>query len=311
MGMQMNLGEKIKAYFQEAEIYQTQGLLVESLEKFRVIEGLIKASHNIRNRDGLLKKISARIEYLKKTIQRLDGSNKPPEASPDAQSLMKEMYSFDDPAAKGSASLGGAIALAKFGQYDKAIEEFNRLLDQDALRLDAAKNILWCWLEQNYADYAVSLYQKWRKSNIFPPSEISVIQNYFKDLIKLKGLNLELEIDGLESEQTVEPDSELDEDELLDINSVRFALSRGSREGEKIEMEVSFQSGQYIRTIIPRKEKELIESIKPGDLFKDMVFYSSMAIFSGEGYVSSRSEISAGPKKGDTSLEIKIIKVVS
>jgi hypothetical protein len=113
--MQMNLGEKIKAYFQEAEIYQTQGLLVESLEKFRVIEGLIKSSHNIRNRDGLLKKLSVRMEDLKKTIQRLDGSNKPPEASPDAQKLMKEMYSFDDPAAKGSASLGGAIALAKFG----------------------------------------------------------------------------------------------------------------------------------------------------------------------------------------------------
>ena len=307
----MNLGEKIKAYFQEAELYQTHGLLAESLEKFRAIEGLIKANQNIRNRNSLLEKLSTRVESLKKTIQRLDGSNKPPQASPDAQSLMKEMYSFDDPDAKGSASLGGAIALAKFGQYDKAIEEFNRLLEVDSLRLDAAKNLLWCWIEQNYAEYAVSLYQKWRKAKLFPPAEISVIQNYFTELIKHKGLDLELEIDGLESQKTVEPDSELDEDELLDINSVRFTLPRGKREGEKIEMEVSFQSGQYIRMIIPRKEKDLIESIKPGDLFKDMVFYSPVAIFSGEGYVSSRNEINAGPKKGDSSLEIKIIKIVS
>ncbi|MFZ2630973.1 MAG: hypothetical protein WA081_21580 [Desulfosalsimonadaceae bacterium] len=307
----MNLGEKIKAYYQEAELYQTHGLLAESLEKFRAIEGLIKANQNIRNRNKLLEKISTRIELLKKTIQRLDGSNKPVQAPPDAQSLMKEMYSFDDPDAKGSSSLGGAIALAKFGQYDKAIEEFNRLLEQDALRLEAAKNLLWCWIEQNYADYAVSLYQKWRKAKLFPPSEIASIQNYFTELIKEKGLNLELEIDGLESQQTVEPDSELDEDELLDINSVRFALPRGKREGEKIEMEVSFQSGQYVRMIISRKEKDIIESIKPGDLFKDMTFYSSVAIFSGEGYVSSRSEIDAGPKKGDFSLEIKIIKIVS
>ena len=307
----MNLGEKIKAYYQEAELYETHGLLVESLEKFRAIEGLIKANQNIRNRNKLLEKISTRIESLKKTIQRLDGSNKPVQAPPDAQSLMKEMYSFDDPDAKGSASLGGAIALAKFGQYDKAIEEFNRLLDQDALRLEAAKNLLSCWIEQNYADYAVSLYQKWRKAKFFPPAEIASIQNYFTELIKQKGLNLELEIDGLESQQTVEPDSELDEDELLDINSVRFALPRGAREGEKIEMEVSFQSGQYVRMIISRKEKEIIESIKPGDLFKDMMFYSSVAIFSGEGYVSSRNEIDAGPKKGDFSLEIKIIKIFS
>ena len=307
----MNLGEKIKAYYQEAELYQTHGLLAESLEKFRAIEGLIKANQNIRNRNKLLEKISTRIELLKKTIQRLDGSNKPIQASPDAQSLMKEMYSFDDPDAKGSSSLGGAIALAKFGQYDKAIEEFNRLLEYDKLRLDAAKNILWCWIEQNYADYAVSLYQKWRKAKFFPPSEIASIQNFFTELIKQKGLNLELEIDGLESQQTVEPDSEIDEDELLDINSVRLALPRGKREGEKIELEVTFQSGQYIRMIIPRKEKELIESIKPGDLFKDMTFYSPVAIFSGEGYVSSRNEIDAGPKKGDSSLEIKIIKIVS
>ena len=240
----MTLGEKIKAYFQEAELYQTHGLLAESLEKFRAIEGLIKANQNFRNRNKLLEKISTRIEVLKKTIQRLDGSNKTPEAPPDAQSLMKEMYSFDDPEAKGSASLGGAIALAKFGQYDKAIEEFNRLLEQDALRLEAAKNLLWCWIEQNYADYAVSLYQKWRKAKLFPPSEIESIQNYFTELIKQKGLNLELEIEGLESQQTVEPDSELDEDELLDINSVRFALPRGKREGEKVELEISFQSGQ-------------------------------------------------------------------
>ncbi|RJP86090.1 MAG: hypothetical protein C4518_14705 [Desulfobacteraceae bacterium] len=307
----MNLGEKIKAYYQEAELYETHGLLVESLEKFRAIEGLIKANQNIRNRNTLLAKISARIETLKKTIQRLDGTKKAPQASPDAQSLMKEMYSFNDPEAKGSSSLGGAIALAKFGQYDKAIEEFNRLLDQDALRLDAAKNILWCWLEQNYGDYAVSLYQKWRKTKLFPPEEIASIQNYFSALVKQKGLNLEIEIDGLESQQTVEPDSEIDEDELLDINSVRFALPRGAREGEKVELEVSFQSGQYIQMIMPRKQKELIESIKPGDLFKDMTFYSSVAIFSGEGYVSARNEINAGPKKGDSSLEIKIIKIIS
>lgn len=305
----MTLGDKIKAYYQEAELYETHGLLVESLEKFRAIEGLIKANQNIRNRNSLLEKISARIETLKKTIQRLDGSKKAVEASPDAQSLMKEMYSFDDPEAKGSSSLGGAIALAKFGQYDKAIEEFNRLLEYDALRLEAAKNILWCWLEQNYGDYAVSLYQKWRKANLFPPTEITSIQNYFIELIKEKGLNIEIELEGIESQQTVEPDSEIDEDELLDINSVKFALPRGTREGERVELEVTFQSGNYIRMIIPRKEKTLIESIKPGDLFKDMTFYSAMAIFSGEGYVSSRNEINAGPKKADTSLEIKIIKI--
>ena len=63
--------------------------------------------------------------------------------------------------------------------------------------------------------------------------------------------------------------------------------------------------------IIPRKEKNLIDSINPGDLIKDIVFYSPVAIFYGEGFVSSKNAIDAGPKKGDFSLEIKIIKIVS
>jgi len=112
-------------------------------------------------------------------------------------------------------------------------------------------------------------------------------------------------------QEDVEPDSEIDDDEILDISAARFVLPRGPKEGEKIELEISFQSGKYIRMIIPRREKNLIDSINPGDLLKEIVFYSPVAIFSGEGYVSSKNEIDAGPKKGDYSLEIKIIKIIS
>ncbi len=305
----MDLGNKIKKYYKEAELYNSHGLLNEALEKYKSIDGLVKSTRNIRNREGILKQIALKIELTSKKLQKLDGVKATPEVAEDAQSLMKEMYTFDDPEAKGSSALGGAIALAKFGQYDKAIEELNRLLEYDKLRLEAAKNILWCWVQQNYTDYAVSLYQKWRKNKLFPPEEVDSIQAYFTELIDSAGGDHE--IDELESQRTVEPDSEIDDDEILDISAVRFVLPRGPKEGEKIELEISFQSGKYIRMIIPRKEKDLIDSINPGDLLKEIVFYSPVAIFSGEGYVSSKNEIDAGPKKADYSLEIKIIKIVS
>jgi len=307
----MNLGEKIKKFYQEAELYNSHGLLPEALEKYRAAEGLIKANKNIKNRNTILKQISIRVSELNKSIEKLNAQDttKAPKVEKKAQSLMKEMFSFDDPEAKGSSSLGGAVALAKFGQYDKAVEEFNRLLEYDSLRLEAAKNILSCWIQQNYDDYAVTLYQKWAKTNFFPPEEMAVIQDYFNKLMEEHGI--EHEIEELETQRTVEPDSEVDDDEILDINSVKFALTRGEKEGERIELEISFQSGKYVRMIIPRKEKGLLDSIKAGDLLKDIDFYSPVAIFSGEGYVSSKSEIDAGPKKGDYSLEIKIIKIVS
>ncbi|MCK5783021.1 MAG: hypothetical protein KAH06_01125 [Desulfobacterales bacterium] len=305
----MDFGKKIKKYYKEAELYSSHGLLTEALEKYKAIEGLVKSTQNIRNRDGILKQIALKIELTVKKIKKLDGPKTTTKVADDAQSLMKEMFSFDDPEAKGSSALGGAVALAKFGQYDKAIEELNRLLEYDKLRLEAAKNILWCWVQQNYTDYAVSLYQKWRKNKLFPPEEANTIQDYFNAL--LGKSDSDHEIDGLESQRTVEPDSEIDDDEMLDISAVRFVLPRGPKEGEKIELDISFQSGKYIRMIISRKEKDLIDSINPGDLLKEIVFYSPVAIFSGEGYVSSKNEIDAGPKKGDYSLEIKLIKIVS
>lgn len=305
----MNLGEKIKKYYQEAELYCEHGLMSEALDKYKAVEALIKSSGSIRNRAGLLQKVGAKIEETAKTLQRLDRIKPPAAVTAEAQSLMKEMYTFDDPEAKGSAALGGAIALAKFGQYDKAIEELTPLLAYDKLRLEAAKNILWCWMQQNYADYAISLYQKWRKQNLFPEKETQNIHQYFIQLMDDAGVHHEF--DQLESQRTIEPDSEVNDDDILDINSIRFVLPRGAREGEQIELEVSFQSGKYIRMILPRREKDLIDGVHPGDFLKDIIFYSPVAIFSGEGYVSSRSEITAGPKRGDYSLEIKIIKIVS
>lgn len=305
----MDLSEKIKKYYQEAELYCEHGLVSEALDKFKAVEALIKSTSNIRNREGLLKKLALKIDETDKKLQKLDRIKPPQAVDKEAQSLMKEMYTFDDPEAKGSAALGGAIALAKFGQYDKAIEELNRLLEYDKLRLEAAKNILWCWMQQNYADYAISLYQKWRKNNMFPPEEADDIHQYFIKLMDDAGIDHQF--DKLETQRTIEPDSEINDDDILDISSIKFVLPKGERKGEKIELEISFQSGKYIRMIIPKKEKNLIDGIQPGELLKDIVFYSPVAIFYGEGYVSSRTEISAGPKRGDFSLEIKIIKIVS
>jgi tetratricopeptide (TPR) repeat protein len=305
----MDLKDKIKTFFKEGELYRTQGLLDEALDKFKSVEGLIKASNSLRDRDKLLLKISTRIDEINKKLKKEYTPLKPPKVSDDVQGLMKEMFSFDDPEIKGSSSLGGAIALAKFGQYDKAVEEFTRLLDNKSLRLQAAKNILHCWIEQKYVDYAVSLFQKWQKTNFFPPDELINLRQFFQNILKEAGIKRE--IAGIEVQKTIEPESQIDDDDILDINSIRFVLPRGVKKGEKIELEISFQSGKMIRMLIPKKDKEIIDSIKSGDMIKDMVFYSPVAIFSGTGFVSSKKEIEAGPKRGDYSLEIKIINIAS
>ena len=171
------------------------------------------------------------------------------------------------------------------------------------------QHILHCWIEQKYVDYAISLFQKWQKANFFPPVEMEKLRQYFQNILKEAGVKKE--IAGIEAQKTIEPESQIDDDDILDINSIRFVLSRGPKMGEKIELEVSFQSGKMIRMLIPKKDKDIIETIKSGDMIQDMVFYSPVAIFSGTGFISSKKEIEAGPKRGDYSLEIKIINIAS
>lgn len=305
----MDLINKIKTAFKEAELYHSQGLLDEAIDKYTMVEALIKANSNIRQRKALLGKISSRINELNQKMRRISTPTPPPKVSEDAQVLMKEMFSYDDPEARGSSTLGGAIALVKFGQYDKAIEELTRLLEYKSLRLEAAKNILWCWVQQNYVDYAVSLFQKWQKTQFFPPEELALVQGHFQEVLTAAGITRE--IAGIELQKTIEPDSEIDDEDILDISATRFGLPGGSRKGEQVEFEVSFQSGKYIQIIIPKKEKDLISGLKPGDMLKDIVFYSPMAIFSGTGFLSSKKEIEAGPKRGDYSFSIKIIDIKS
>ncbi|PIP37910.1 MAG: hypothetical protein COX19_15320 [Desulfobacterales bacterium CG23_combo_of_CG06-09_8_20_14_all_51_8] len=64
----MDLGVKIKKYYQEAELYNEQGLLTEALEKYKAVEALIKSTSNIRNRQGLLKQVAARIDEAAKKL---------------------------------------------------------------------------------------------------------------------------------------------------------------------------------------------------------------------------------------------------
>jgi tetratricopeptide (TPR) repeat protein len=308
-GQQMDLISKIKSAFKEAEIYRRQGLLDEALDKYKIIEAQIKANRNIRQRGALLRKIAFVIEELNQKLKRSNAPDPPPKVSEDAQALMKDMFTFDDPEIKGSSLLGGAIALAKFGQYEKAIEEFNRLLEYEKFRVEAAKNILWCWMQQKYFDYAVSLFQKWQKTQFFEPNEVKLLRDHFQELIAAAGI--QRDIGGVALQKTIEPDSEISDEEILDISATRFSLPGGIRKGESVEFEVSFQSGKYIQFIIPKKEKELIDGLKPGDMLKDVVFYSSVAIFSGIGFLSAKKAIEAGPKRGDYSFSIKIIDIKS
>ena len=60
--------------------------------------------------------------------------------SPQLQNLIKRLFTFSK--TKEVGAIEGAIALAKFGQYEEAVNELQKLLKDGVLPTVAAKNIL-------------------------------------------------------------------------------------------------------------------------------------------------------------------------
>lgn len=303
----MNFGDKVKSLIKEAELYRSQGLLNEALDIYQKVESLIDATQQVKNKDQFLRKITAKIDGIYKQMETEFSTPPPPRVSDEAQSVIKEMVTADEPEAKGSASMASALALAKFGQYDQAIEELTQLLGYDSLRVDAAKNIIWCWVQQGEAEKALGRVRQWMSGDVLAVSEVSDVRTYLEDLVRHSGLDNRISTEKIQKD--LEPESDIDDEEILDVDSTRFELPRADQKNSSVELEVSFQAGKYLKMLVPKRDKQLIESLKIGDHLPDMTFYSPVAIFSGTGYVTSKVIINAGPKKGDYSLEVKILTI--
>ena len=244
----MNFGEKIKSMLKEAELYRSQGLLNEALEQYQAVDALIRDNEKVKNRENLLTKIANKTAALEKEIERLRNPQKPPDVSEQAQDLMREMFSLEDPETKGSAVLGGAISLAEFGQYEKAYGELVQLFDYDPLRLDASKNILKYGLLHRSVDNMVSTFQAWANDDRFSAEEIESLRTYFQQM--LNDLGEQRELKGIEAAEPVEPESELEDDDILDISAIRMELPKGPQAGDNVEIDVNFQHGHQINLII-------------------------------------------------------------
>ena len=133
----MNVAVKIKTLLQEAELYRSQGLLKESIGKYRAAADILQKVDKIKNRDAYLDGIARKIRAVEKELDAFLNAPVTPEMTATVQVLIKEKFAFakDDE----SRPLEGAIALAKFGQYSRALEELRSLLSNESVKVAAAK----------------------------------------------------------------------------------------------------------------------------------------------------------------------------
>ena len=309
----MDLKTKIKSLLQEAEIYRSQGLLSEAKEKYKTAITIIQGNDRIKNKHSLLNAIADKIRSLESDHDVLERELESHELSSKAQGLIKKLFSFSDKRDKDEAALEGAIALAKFGQFESALTEFEELIKIDTIRVVAAKNMIRCHMANGSLDRAVSKYHEWITNKDFPDDQLEILRLYLEGVLKKNGLESSTPLPSVESNLPQPPSDDIapyekeDSVEFLDITSIGINFDSGPAQGKMVEFDVNFQSGNMLSLIISNKDKELIENLKTGIKLENIQYYSPIAIFKGAGIVSSRTQIENGPKKGDFCLDIKIV----
>ncbi len=310
----MDIGAKIKTYLKEAELYRGQGLLTESKQGYQNAAKLIKTIGQLKNKDKLLKGIAAKLKSLEAEIVKVESAPESPEIGAESQTLIKKLFSYAKNDDGDAVALEEAITLTKFGQYEKAIEEFKELIPKESVRLAAAKNIIRCYIANENIDGGLQQFKEWLEGDDLSGDQLKKLQLFFQNIIDKKGLDVKVPGADTDVEEVEEPELELEleveteeaEEEILDINSVGITFESGPKKGEVIEMEVSFQTGNVISVLINSRDKDLIESLNPGDRLSELQFYSPIAIFQGTGVVNAKTEIKVGPRKGDFSIDIKV-----
>jgi tetratricopeptide (TPR) repeat protein len=330
----MNIIKKIKTLLKEAELYHSQGLLYEAIAKYNDATELIQNNEQLKNKKSLLEGISNKINRLKKDISKIELAPKKPEVAENIQDLIKKMYAFSPDMDEDAKAIEGAVALAKFGQFKRAILDFNELLKRDSTRIDAAKNILRCHIALYSIDEAISQYEKWLLDDIFIPNQLDKVYIFFESLLKSEGVEKTLpktkdEVDVVkvkaasetdqvqvpEPEEAVleqtepepEVESEAGNEDVLDVNSIGISLDSGPQKGNVYEFKVRFQLGKVVSLLIPSRDKDVIENFTVGNEIHDVQYYSNVGLFKGSGLVSAVKEITIGPLRGDYCVDIEVV----
>lgn len=298
----MGIKESIQKLLQEADLYKKHGLLDEARGKYTEAEQQVREHDRIQNKEKILKGIANKIRLLDSDTERVEKGPSSPELSARAQDLIKNLFSFSKTDSEEEAILEGAIALAKFGQFERALNEFKKLIDTESHRVVAAKNILRCQIQRISENAAADQYEAWVEKGDFPTGQLEKIRLFLVEILKSKGIQRDLTPVLVKEETAQEPE----EEEFIDISSIGIYLDAGPAKGKVAEFDVNFQSGNMLSLIISKHDAKTIDFVKEGDRLTDLQFFSPIAMFSGSGVVSAKSEIKSGPKQGDFCLDIKI-----
>jgi hypothetical protein len=297
--------DRIKSLVKEADFYRSQGLLEQARYKYSEALKLVQKSETLKKKESLINSLNNRIKSVEDLLDEIEKATDTPDLTEDVQNLISNLFSFSKN--KEAAAIEGAVALAKFGQYDKAFTEFQRLIDNRVLPLMAAENMLKCQLFFISPERAVDQYKKWISSPSFTKKELKSLRDFMIKIFNKEGIKIDLP--EPKAALPEEPKKDVVTEPVLEISSIGVRMKNNFGREIDVELDITFQTGNILSFIVKADKKELVDFLSTGVKLPSVQCYSSLSIFQAKGFVSDKKIIPSGPRKGDYAFDLTIEKV--
>jgi len=286
----------------EAAIYRSQGLLSEARAKYSQAIEYITSSETLRNQLKFIESIKEKMCALDSDLVETEGAAASQTLLENQQGLLKNLFTFSK--TKEAAAIEGAVALAQFGQYEKAFADFQKLIEEGILPIVAAKHVIRLYISLSLPDAAVARFRQWSTSGFFLRQDLDYIQAFLIDALEKSGSTEKIQI-LRRIPQRMHRDVQ-DQDEPLTITDVCIQFPEGSVKTQRVEFYVIDHNARRISLIVPSDKRHLTDRFRTGTRFPDIQCYSEMAIFKGSGVVTRKARIKEGPSEGDYMVDINI-----
>jgi hypothetical protein len=293
----------IRRMLKEADLYRTQGLLSDAKSKYFQMLSVIGKSKTLAEHKQLIAGVKSKIRAVDKSLNELRDTPEKPELSGDLQDLIKKLFSFSQ--TKEASAIEGAVALAKFGQYEQALKEFHKLLEQGVLPVVTAKNMIKCYAALKMPKAAVAQFGKWRTRDFFSTEDLRYVRTFLITSMEKEGLKAKVPEVEIKPSLTSKPKKKKEE-VFLEISAVSIHLQGGPMAGQTMDFDVHFQSANTVTVLIPAVQKSVADSLTPGTRLNDIQCYSPITVFRSTGTVSGTAKVKQGPRRGDYTLDITI-----
>jgi tetratricopeptide (TPR) repeat protein len=294
--------QHLKSLVMEAKVYREQGLLAQSREKYLEALEAVGEGECAPGRETLGAALRKAVKDVEQEIESVEMDDSAPELSREMKGLIQKLFSFSED--RSIADYKGAVALARFGQYGEALEEFNKLLDRGTMAAVAAKNILTCHLAFASPDVAISQYERWISGTQLRREELEDIRLFLEKALGEEGVNTRLpRFDELLRGREA---SGYEEEDELPVTGVTVPRGMGASRENPLAFDVFLHLGRIVSIHVPPDRREILGELQLGSRVNGMKLFSVMAVFEGNGIVIGKKRIESGPREGHYALDIYV-----